>query len=65
MAQELHRQQVQVLGVYGPTDAVNTFALVWQEVTGQSIRVVMQQQIYQLETVQPIAKANGYIRPAT
>lgn len=65
MAQELHRQQAQVPGVYGPTDSANTFALVWQEVTGQSFRVAMQQQIYQLETVQPIAKANGYIRQGT
>lgn len=64
VAQELHRQQSQVPGVHGPTDEANTFTLVWQEVTGRSFRVAMQQQIYQLETVQPIAKANGYIRPA-
>jgi len=65
MALELHQQQAQVPGVYGPSDEANTLALVWQEVTGQSIRVAMQQQIYQLEAVRPIAKANGYIRQAT
>lgn len=64
LVQELHRQQAIVPGVYGPSDEADTFAWVWQEVTGQSIQVAMQQRIYQLDTVEPIAKANGYIRQA-
>lgn len=65
IAQALHRQRVQIPGVYGPVDETSSFALGWQEVSGQSYRVVMQQRIYQLETVQPIPKVNGYFRQAT
>jgi predicted GNAT family acetyltransferase len=65
IAQEFHQQQVQVPGVHGPAEEASTLAKVWQEVTGQSYRVAMQQRIYQLETVQPMPKANGYFRQVT
>lgn len=65
MAQELHRQQSQLPGVHGPTDEANIFARVWQELTGQPIRVARQQRIYQLETLQPTAITKGHLRQAT
>ncbi len=65
VVQDLHRQQAWVPGVHGPTDEANTFAKLWQEVTGQSYRVGFAQCIYQLTTVQPIQQANGHLRHAT
>jgi hypothetical protein len=41
------------------------FVQAWQAVTDQSERQGMQQRIYQLETVEPLLKADGYFRQAS
>jgi hypothetical protein len=52
-------------GVIGSAPEAEAFAQVWQTMTGQSYRNEMSLRIYQLETVQPLPKVNGYLRQAT
>ncbi|MBW4548719.1 MAG: GNAT family N-acetyltransferase [Symplocastrum torsivum CPER-KK1] len=65
VAQDLQAQQASIAGVVGLVDEALAFAQAWQAIAGQSYRQGMQMRVYQLETVQPLRKANGYFRQAT
>lgn len=65
IAQDLYSQQQALPGVIGSQRDAQTFVKVWQAITGIPYRLGMQQRIYQLERVQPIPKASGYLRQAS
>ncbi|MDQ4077975.1 MAG: GNAT family N-acetyltransferase [Chloroflexota bacterium] len=65
IAQTLHEQGVHLPGVLGPTDEARAFAERWQQLTGTSYHLDISQRIYQLEAVEPVPMAPGYLRPAT
>jgi len=65
IAQDLQARQAMIPGVIGLVDEALAFAQAWQTITNQSYHQSVQLRVYQLETIQPIAKANGYFRPAT
>jgi predicted GNAT family acetyltransferase len=65
IAQDLYSHSEPLPGVIAPSAEAKTFTEMWQTLTAQSYRIFMAQRIYQLETVQPIPKANGYLRHAT
>jgi predicted GNAT family acetyltransferase len=65
IAQDLQARQAVIPGVTGLVDEALAFAQAWQAITNQSYHQSMQLRVYQLETIQPIAKANGYFRQAT
>jgi uncharacterized protein len=52
-------------GVIGSAPEAEAFAQAWQKVTGQPYSKEMSLRIYQLETVQPIPQASGYLRQAS
>ena len=51
-------------GIIAPQLEALIFVKLWQSLTGQSYRLGLAQRIYQLEIVQPITVANGYLRLA-
>jgi hypothetical protein len=63
IAQDLHSSPLP--GVIGPVPEAEAFARAWQNVTGQTYSEDMSLRVYQLEAVQPIPKASGYLRKAT
>jgi hypothetical protein len=65
IAQDFQARQAVIPGVMGLVDEALAFAQAWQAITNQSYCQGLQLRVYQLETVQPIAKANGYFRQAT
>ncbi|BAZ12468.1 GCN5-related N-acetyltransferase [Calothrix sp. NIES-4071] len=64
-AKDLYTQSLQVPGVSGQTSEALAFAKTWQNLTGQTYKLGMQMRIHELQAVQPIARANGYLRNAT
>lgn len=65
IAQDLYSHSQPLPSVIAPATEAKTFADAWQALTGQSYKIGMRSRIYQLETVQPIPKASGYLRRAT
>jgi predicted GNAT family acetyltransferase len=65
IAQDVRNDGKQIPGVSGLVAEVATFLQIWQTLTGQSYRQVMSMRIHQLTQVDPVATANGYLRPAT
>ncbi|WP_341527765.1 GNAT family N-acetyltransferase [Nostoc sp. UHCC 0302] len=65
LAQDLHLSSKLLPGVTGPTDEAQAFALAWYSLTGQSYQLQIALRIFQLQKVQQIAKAAGYLRQAT
>lgn len=64
IAQDVQNFSALLPGVSGPVAEVESFLQIWQALTGQAHRQVMAMKIHQLTTVQPVATANGYLRPA-
>jgi hypothetical protein len=64
IAQDLYSHSQPLPGVIAPATEAKTFADAWQALTGQSYKIGMRERIYQLETVEPILKASGYLRRA-
>ncbi|HEY9690619.1 MAG TPA: GNAT family N-acetyltransferase [Oculatellaceae cyanobacterium] len=52
-------------GVSGLVTESQSFAQIWQELTGQTYQLTMQLRIHQLTSVQPVATAKGCLRLAT
>ncbi len=65
IAQDLQDYPQQLSGVSGLVAEVETFLQLWQTLTGQSYRRVMEMRIHQLTQVEPVAIASGYLKPAT
>ena len=65
IAQHLYSSSEPLPGVIAPATEAKTFAEIWQALTEQTYTLSMAQRIYQLETVQLIPKASGYLRRAT
>lgn len=65
IAQDLQTYPQQLPGVSGQVAEVAAFLQIWQELTGQSSRQVMEMRIYQLTEVKPVATAAGHLRLAT
>lgn len=65
IAQDLHARQELIPGVTGLVEEAQAFAQAWQTLTNQSYHLALKLGIYQLTTVNPVRKANGYFRPAT
>lgn len=63
IAQDFQRSQLP--GVSGLVAEVEAFVQVWQTLTGQSYQREVELRIYQLERVEPVAPASGYLRLAT
>jgi uncharacterized protein len=63
VTQDLDREQLP--GVTGLVSEVETFLQEWQELTGQSYRLLMKMRIHQLISVQPSIAANGHLRLVT
>lgn len=64
IAQDWQDHLEQLSGVGGLVPEVETFLQVWQTLTGQSSRRVMEMKIHQLTQVEPIGIANGSLRLA-
>lgn len=64
IAQDLNDCEVDLPGVKGAVQETHAFAAMWKILTGKSHRIKMNLRIHQLETVQPVAKAKGYLRKA-
>ncbi len=64
IAQDL-QHQAQLPGVMGLVPEVEAFLQVWQQLTGQYYRRAVEMIIHQLQTIQPLAPVNGYLRLAT
>jgi len=65
LAQDLHLASKSLPGVTGPTDETQAFAQAWYSLTGQSFKLKMALGTFQLEKVQLISSATGYLRLAT
>lgn len=65
IAQDLSSHLQAVPGLIAPNIEATTFAQAWQALTGQTYKIGMALRIHQLETVQPIPKASGYLRQAS
>ena len=65
IASDIVTKDISLPGVISLKSEAATFAKLWQSLTGQSSRLDMAQRIYQLEIVNPINYAAGYLRLAT
>jgi uncharacterized protein len=63
VAQDLQREPLP--GVMGLVSEVEIFLQVWQGLTGQSYRLLVEMRIHQLTALQPFITANGHIRLVT
>ena len=63
IAEDLRREQLP--GAMGLVPEVETLMRVWQQLTGQSSRLLKAMKINQLTALQPIETANGHLRLAT
>ena len=64
IAQNLHLTQKLLPGVNAPSASAKAFAEVWYSLTSQSYQIKMALRAFQLEQVQPISHALGYLRLA-
>jgi uncharacterized protein len=64
IARNLAADDKSLSGIIAPQSEALTFAKLWQSLTGRSYRLGLAQRIYQLEVVQPITLADGYLRLA-
>ncbi|NES98803.1 MAG: hypothetical protein F6K32_27265 [Desertifilum sp. SIO1I2] len=65
IAEDLLRYQEPLPGVGGLITEVEAFREVWQTLTQQTSRRVMDLRIHQLTQVEPVAMVGGYLRLAT
>ena len=65
IAEDIYKNEGEISGVTGLTKETQTFAKIWENLTGQSYKISMHQRIYKLEKVQPVNKATGHLRLAT
>lgn len=65
LAQDLYFRSQPLPGLIAPNVEATTFVQAWQALTGQTYKISMALRIHQLETVQPIPKASGYLRQAS
>ncbi|MBW4522623.1 MAG: GNAT family N-acetyltransferase [Scytolyngbya sp. HA4215-MV1] len=65
IGQDLQQQADQIPGVGGLVAEVAAFLPIWQGLTGQVYRRVMEMRIHQLMQVEPVAIAQGHLRLAT
>jgi uncharacterized protein len=65
IAQDLQNDPEQLPGVSGLVAEVGTFLQVWQTLTGQSFRQVMEMKTHLLTQVESVATASGSLRLAT
>lgn len=64
IASNLDAQKEPLPGVNALSEEALAFAQTWEKLTGQSYQIEIQMRIYQLQTVEPIAKSSGYLRLA-
>jgi uncharacterized protein len=65
IAEHLYTQKIQLPGVTGQTEEALAFAETWQNISNQKYQLGMELRIHQLQTVQPIVRAKGFLRNAT
>ncbi|WP_286004135.1 GNAT family N-acetyltransferase [Geitlerinema calcuttense] len=65
IAEDLQGDPVQLPGAGGLIPEVEAFREIWQTLTQQTSRRVMDLRIHQLTQVEPVAKVGGYLRLAT
>ncbi|KOP27982.1 GCN5 family acetyltransferase [Hapalosiphon sp. MRB220] len=65
IAKDLHSSSEQISAVNAPTIESETFAQAWCSLTNQSYQLNMAMRAFQLEQVQHISQATGYLRIAT
>ena len=65
IAEDIHKNEGEIPGVTGLTKETQTFAKIWENLTGQSYKISMHLRIHKLEKVQLINKATGHLRLAT
>lgn len=63
IAQNLQREQLP--GVSGLVAETEAFVQIWHMLTGQAYQREFESRIYQLTQVEPVSRANGYLRPVT
>lgn len=64
IAQDLYISQVPIPGVTSLAEEAQAFAQIWQKFATKAYRSLMQLRIHQLQTLQPIERARGYLRHA-
>ena len=62
IAKDIYQNEGEISGISGLTKETETFAQIWQNLTGQSYEISMHLRIHKLEKVQPIDKAKGHLR---
>jgi uncharacterized protein len=65
IVQDLHLQKLPVTGVNAPISEAKAFAEIWHKITGQAYQLQRQMRIHQLQSVQNVVRAKGYLRSAT
>ncbi|MEJ7654293.1 MAG: hypothetical protein WKH64_13705, partial [Chloroflexia bacterium] len=65
IAEHIHRDGLQPLGVLGPTPTSLVFAEAWRRLTGQEFELEKAQRAFQLESVVPVEHVPGRLRRAT
>lgn len=63
IAQNLQREQLP--GVSGLVAETEAFVQIWHMLTEQAYQREFESRIYQLTQVEPVSRANGYLRPVT
>lgn len=64
IAVDIYKNSPEIPGVTGLEKEIQTFAKIWQNLTGQSYKISMHLRIHKLEKVQPVNKAKGNLRLA-
>jgi uncharacterized protein len=65
LSSELREKKWHVPGVMGEEKAVRTYATLWSEIAGTTVREGMRQRIYELRSVNPVQYPQGTFRRAT
>jgi uncharacterized protein len=65
IARDLASHVESLLGIVAPEPEATKFAEAWQSLTGKFYKLAFAMQVHQLNTIQPIPKAEGYWRLAT
>jgi uncharacterized protein len=65
IAQDVQSYLNQLPGVSGLITEVEAFLQIWQTLTGQRYRQVMEMRIHELTQVEPVTSAKGHLRVAT
>lgn len=65
IAQDVLQHQKTLPGVLSLVAEAQAFVSAWRALTQQPYKVALDLRVHQLQTVQPVAKAEGYLRQAT